>query len=102
MRAPGATQRMTSGLNQIENVIGPPGDRGGGGVPVIGEAGAVEAVAVNGAVGGVSGVTPEGAAAGGGVTTGGAAGRPGTVKVPAQRGHFINCPAYCSSTASVF
>jgi hypothetical protein len=39
-------------LNQIENVIGAPGDRGGGGVPVIVEGGAVDAVEVNGGVGG--------------------------------------------------
>ena len=39
--APGAIHCTTSGLNQIENVIGPPGGDGGG-VPVMEEAGALD------------------------------------------------------------
>jgi hypothetical protein len=32
----------------------------------------------------------------------GAAGRAGTVNVPAHIGHFINWPANCSGTVSIF
>jgi hypothetical protein len=31
-----------------------------------------------------------------------APGRPGTVKVPLQSGHFISCPANSSGTVSIF
>jgi hypothetical protein len=32
----------------------------------------------------------------------GAPGKAGTVKVPLHSGHFINWPAYCSGTVSIF
>jgi hypothetical protein len=111
--AAGAIHWMTSGLSQIENVIGPLGGGGEeGGGPLTAGAGAVDVMVVNGGVAGdgaagvggtsvfkayVSGVGSTGAG-----VAGGAAGRPGTVKVPAHRGHFISCPAYCSGTVSIF
>jgi hypothetical protein len=113
--APGAIHLTISGLNQTENVTGPPGGGGGSegeagdGVPVIAALlGAAVGEVVIAGVGGASDLTLntsgcDGGNMGAGLEgVGAAGGRPGTVKVPAQSGHFISWPAYCSGTVSIF